>query len=132
MSLLLFAWGSTTPGAGAMPLACLMASQQDATATAPARPPRIAAQLIHDSSSGIKGSSWLNGTGGIGAEAVTTGPASEAVSSPERLLVSEALCSSMQMLCWSDRGSSWAMQAADFAGNLHDLMRADHCKKSTT
>ena len=41
------------------PLAFPMASQHDATATDPARPPRMAAQLIQDSSSGIKGSSSL-------------------------------------------------------------------------
>ncbi len=41
------------------PLALPIASQHDATATDPARPPRTAAQLIHESNSGIKGSSSL-------------------------------------------------------------------------
>lgn len=45
-------------GADAQPAACLMAWQHVLTATDPARPPRTAAQLIQDSSSGIKGSSW--------------------------------------------------------------------------
>lgn len=41
------------------PLAIPIASQHDATATDPARPPRMAAQLIQESNSGIKGSSSL-------------------------------------------------------------------------
>jgi len=42
-----------------VPLALPIASQHDATATDPARPPRMAAQLIQESNSGIKGSSSL-------------------------------------------------------------------------
>jgi len=51
-----FTVGADVTGA---PLALPIASQHDATATDPARPPRTAAQLIQDSNSGIKGSSSL-------------------------------------------------------------------------
>lgn len=76
---------------GGAPLALPIASQHDATATDPARPPRMAAQLTQDSSSGIRGSLRLNARLGAGLPAAD--PA-------------EALCN--PLCCWLSAGTGGA------------------------
>jgi len=74
-----------------VPLALPIASQHDATATDPARPPRMAAQLIQESNSGIKGSSSLKAE--LGA---AHSPASVSVHSASSL---------MRLRCSSNKSS---------------------------